>query len=198
MCKINCCFSYVSYTFVSEDTYSYYYNYYYYYYYHDYYNQVGFNQTGYNFSVSVDARPGTKVGTAWISMPLSLVTVENGTLPPFELNGIYKYFDGLVINSDGTPWTIYPEHFDIEVYFANKPEDVLEGSGDANLLTLTLDDVNSCGNEHILIPIDIYTRSEIFGIGTYHFEIEISFIINGSYFYRYTLFSVDVNFGKYL
>ena len=159
---------------------------------------MGFNQTEYKFSLPVDAPPGTKVGTAWISMPLSLVTLENGTLPSFELDGIYNYFDGLVINSDGTPWTIYPEHFDIEVYFANKPEDVLEGSGDANLLTLTLDDVNSCGNEHILIPIDIYTQSEFFGIGTYFFGVKISFIINHRFFFCYTYFSVDVNFGKYI
>ena len=192
--QINCCFSCVSCTFVSKDTYYYddYYDDYY------YYHQVAFNQTEYKFSVPVDAPPGTKVGTAWISMPLSLVTLEDGTLPPIELNGIYKYFYGLVINSDGTPWTSYQEYFDIEVYFANKPEDVVEESGDAKILNLTLDDVNFCGNEHILIPVDIYTRSEIFGIGTYSFEVDISFIINHNYFYAYTNLLLDVSFGKYL
>ena len=164
-----------------------------------YYYQVAFNQTEYRSSIPVDAPPGTKVGTGWITVPLSLVILEDGTLAPFQLYSIYGYFYGFVINSDGTPWTYHQEHVDIEVYFANKPEDVLEGSGDANLLNLlTLDDVNSCGNEHILIPIDIYIKSEIFGIGTYSFWVDISFITNDTYLYAYADFVVDVNSGKYL
>ena len=159
---------------------------------------MGFNQTEYDFSVPVDAPPGTKVGTAWISMPLSVITLEDGTLAPFHLNGIYASFNGLTTEFDGTRWSIREDYFYLEIYFANKHQDVVEGSGDANLLNLTLDDVNSCGNEHILIPIDIYTQSAIFAIGTYYFSVTITFTINDKSVHVSTTLSMDVNYGKYV
>ena len=157
-----------------------------------------FNQTGYKLSAPIDALPGTKLGTAWISIPLSFVSLKDGTFASFQLSYIHTYFRGLLVNSDGTRRTIYPEYFDIDVYFAGKQHYTVEGSGDDNLLNLTIDDVKSCGDEHILVPVDIYTVSEFYGIGTYLFEVDVSFYIDGTYFYVYAYLAVDVNSGKYL
>ena len=127
-------------------------------------------------------------------MPLSLVYLENGTLAPVQLLQVYEYYFGLFLNPNSG--VSYLEYFDIDYYFADKQLTVEEGSGDANLLSLTLDNVNSCGADHIYIPIDIYTQSDLFGIGTYLFEVNIGFYINDTSFYAGAGLSMDVNSGK--
>ena len=91
-----------------------------------------------------------------------------------------------------------PGSYDIDFYFAGKKQ-MVEGSKQADLLNFTLDDVIFCVDEYILIPIDIYTRSELYGIGTYPFVIYLSLNINYTeYVYAQTDFLVDASSGKYL
>ena len=74
----------------------------------------------------------------------------------------------------------------------------MKGSGVSTVLNLTQDNVNFCGDEYILIPIDIYTQSDFLGIGTFKFYIRFYSYINDKHFYFYTYISVDVEPGKYM
>ena len=131
-------------------------------------------------------------------MPLSLVSLEDGTLVPFQLPDIHSSFRGLLVNSGDPRQIIYPEYFDIDVYFAERQNYTVEGSGDGNLLNLTLDDVKSCGDKHIFIPVDIHTVSDFFGVGTYLFIVDAFFYTSGKASYLYAYVEVDVSSGKYL
>ena len=172
-----------------------YYGYYYQYYYYN--DQVYFNQSEYNFTAGVDTPPGTKLGTAWISMPLSLASLENGNLAPLQIFSVYASYNGLYFSSHSTPWSAYVGNFIINLHL-NDQEVIPQGYEKNISLSLTEHNVNFCGDEHILIPIDIYTQSDFFAIGTYRFYIDFSLYINGAYFYFNTRLLVDVDSGKYM
>ena len=158
-----------------------------------------FNQTEYNFAASVDVPPGTKLGTTWISMPLSFVALKNGSLAPIEIFATHTNYDGLILNSYSAPWSTYTylEFLNIDYYFDDQ-QPIVKGYEDSSFLNLTQDNVSSCENEHILIPVDIYTQSELFGIGTYLSYVEIYFNTNDAYFYVGADLSIVVHSGKYI
>ena len=93
---------YYNYHYYHHDYNIYYHFYDYYFDYYDYYygNHVYFNQTEYHFTASADISPGTKLGTAWISMPFSSVYLKNGSLVPFHLVDQYAYNGGLLFDFD--------------------------------------------------------------------------------------------------
>ena len=161
---------------------------------------MNFNQTEYKFTASFDISSGTQLGTAWISMPKSLIfPKDDKPLLPLQINYLDYDFDGLSVHYDLYPYeSLVWGNFDIDLYFAGKKH-MLEESSQADLFNFTLDDVISCKNEYILIPIDIYTRSELYGIGTYPFKIYLSLNINNTEdVYAHTDFSVVTSSGKYL
>ena len=158
---------------------------------------VGFNQTEYNFSASADSPPGTKLGTTWINMPLSLVSLENESLVPIEIHSVGSFLDDLVINPDSIPWPLYLEPFNTDLYF-NDQQHLEQGYSVFISLNLTKDTVTFCDDKYILFPIDIYTQSEFFGIGPHRFYIYIDFFINNSIFHIHTYASVNVSPGEYM
>ena len=74
----------------------------------------------------------------------------------------------------------------------------MEGYGVPTFLNLTQNNVHFGEDEHILIPIDIYTQSDFFGIGTFTYYIRFNLYINGESFLFYTYVSVDVEPGKFM
>ena len=168
---------------------------YYDYYYYFSYGQVQFNQTEYNFSASANDPSGTKLGTTWISMPLSLVSLEDGTFSPIEIDYAYSYMNGLYLDSNPLLWSVYLGSLDLYFYVGGQHL-VMEGYDLSIFLNLTQDTANFCGDEYILIPIDVYTQSDFFAIGTFEFQISFDLRINGDYFYQHTYVSVDVDPGK--
>ena len=151
----------------------------------------------YNFSASTDHPPGSKLGTIWISMPLSFVSLENGNLSPIELNYASAYYSGLYLDSNPFLWSLSLEYFNLEIYFDGQ-ELKTDGYELPTPLYLTQDNVNFCGDDYILIPIDVYAQSEFFAIGTFEFYIDLSFGISDEYFYLYTPVFVEVDPGKYI
>ena len=179
--------------------YRYHYYHYHYYYYHYYYDiQVYFNQTQYNFSANFNASPGTKLGTAWITMPLSLISLENESFAPLQLLDIDKYDTDLLLNSDFAPWPIRDfDTMDIDFYFDGEQLNVEEAQSDSKSLNVTQNNVDFCEDEHILIPIDVYTHSKFVGIGTFNFLSCIELSINSERFIRlFALVSVNVSSGE--
>ena len=156
-----------------------------------------FNQTEYNFPASIDAPPGTKLGTTWISIPLSLVSLENGTLSPVEIYYAYSSPQGLYFISGPSLRTAYLNSFNLDFNISDQ-QIKTEGFFFSTFLNLTQDFVNFCGDKYILIPVDIYTQSEVIAIGTFRFYIRFYFDINGEYFSPYTYVSVDIDSGKYM
>ena len=133
----------------------------------------------------------------WISMPLSLVSLENGTLSTVEISRAYSSFQGLYFTSDPSLRTAYLESFDL--YFKISDQQIsTEAPFFSTYLNLTQDVVNFCGDEYILIPVDIYTQSEVIAIGSFRFYVRFYFDINGENFYPYTYVWVDVDPGKYM
>ena len=156
-----------------------------------------FNQTRYWLSASADDPPGTKLGTIWISMPLSLVSLENGSFSPIEIDHVYLYHNGLHSEYYPVVRTYYLESFDLEFYFSGQ-QTLVEGYELSTFLNLTQDDVNFCGNEYILIPIDVYTQSEFFAIARFYFHYGFRLHINDEHWYLYAHISVDADPGKYV
>ena len=130
-------------------------------------------------------------------MPVSLVSLENGTLSPIEIYYAYSSLQGLYFTSGPSLWTAYLNSFNLDFNISDQ-QIKAEGFFFSTFLNLTEDFVNFCGDKYILIPVDIYTQSEVIAIGSFRFYIRFYLDINGEHFSPYTYVSVDVDPGKHM